>query len=188
MSWGLGTEALGVSQPTAWRMGHVLRLMVARENMLAGTVENRSFPSRRKAWGFRGRQTPTVAIQRRRRWSGRFREGQERPARTGNSRSRRSATYDFRHTHIPRPVAPPARHFADAEIGDEAERRTLRDLQLGRDQSGRHHRPRQVGSAASTQKRSLGTSAKTSKGRSVAKRPRGMDNILKTGLRSGPAR
>lgn len=32
-------EALGVSQPTAWRMGHALRLMVARENMLAGTVE-----------------------------------------------------------------------------------------------------------------------------------------------------
>ena len=31
-------EALGVSQPTAWRMGHALRLMVARENMLAGTV------------------------------------------------------------------------------------------------------------------------------------------------------
>jgi hypothetical protein len=32
-------EALGVSQPTAWRMGHALRLMVARDNMLAGTVE-----------------------------------------------------------------------------------------------------------------------------------------------------
>lgn len=32
-------EALGVSQPTAWRMGHALRLMVARESMLAGTVE-----------------------------------------------------------------------------------------------------------------------------------------------------
>lgn len=32
-------EALGVSQPTAWRMGHALRLMVARENMLTGTVE-----------------------------------------------------------------------------------------------------------------------------------------------------
>lgn len=32
-------EALGVSQPTAWRMGHALRLMVARENMLDGTVE-----------------------------------------------------------------------------------------------------------------------------------------------------
>lgn len=29
----------GVSQPTAWRMGHALRLMVARENMLDGTVE-----------------------------------------------------------------------------------------------------------------------------------------------------
>ncbi|ANH09005.1 IS1595 family transposase [Shinella sp. HZN7] len=32
-------EVLGVSQPTAWRMGHALRLMVAREHMLDGTVE-----------------------------------------------------------------------------------------------------------------------------------------------------
>ncbi|MER8542269.1 IS1595 family transposase [Mesorhizobium sp. M1334] len=32
-------EALGVSQPTAWRMGHALRLMVARQHMLDGTVE-----------------------------------------------------------------------------------------------------------------------------------------------------
>lgn len=32
-------EVLGVSQPTAWRMGHALRLMVAREHMLNGTVE-----------------------------------------------------------------------------------------------------------------------------------------------------
>jgi hypothetical protein len=32
-------ETLGVSQPTAWRMGHALRLMVAREHMLDGTVE-----------------------------------------------------------------------------------------------------------------------------------------------------
>jgi hypothetical protein len=32
-------EALGVSQPTAWRMGHALRLMLARENPLGGTVE-----------------------------------------------------------------------------------------------------------------------------------------------------
>ncbi len=31
-------EALGVSQPTAWRMGHALRLMVARAHMLDGTV------------------------------------------------------------------------------------------------------------------------------------------------------
>lgn len=43
----------------------------------------------------------------------------------------------------PRPVASPAGHLADAEFGDEAERGALRDLQLGRDQSGRHHRPRQ---------------------------------------------
>lgn len=32
-------EILGVSQPTAWRIGHALRLMVAREHMLDGTVE-----------------------------------------------------------------------------------------------------------------------------------------------------
>ena len=32
-------EALGVSQPTAWRMGQALRLMVAREAPLTGTVE-----------------------------------------------------------------------------------------------------------------------------------------------------
>jgi transposase-like protein len=32
-------EAVGVSQPTAWRMGHALRLLVTREQPLAGTVE-----------------------------------------------------------------------------------------------------------------------------------------------------
>jgi len=32
-------EALGVSQPTAWRMGHVLRLLVTRDHPLDGTVE-----------------------------------------------------------------------------------------------------------------------------------------------------
>jgi transposase-like protein len=32
-------EALGVSQPTAWRIGHALRLMLARENPLGGTIE-----------------------------------------------------------------------------------------------------------------------------------------------------
>lgn len=32
-------EALGVSQPTAWRMGHVLRLLVLRNHPLGGTVE-----------------------------------------------------------------------------------------------------------------------------------------------------
>ncbi len=32
-------ETLVVSQPTAWRIGHALRLMVAREHMLNGTVE-----------------------------------------------------------------------------------------------------------------------------------------------------
>jgi transposase-like protein len=32
-------EALGLSQPTAWRMGHVLRLLVASDHTLSGTVE-----------------------------------------------------------------------------------------------------------------------------------------------------
>ena len=32
-------EALGVSQPTAWRIGHALRLMLARETPLGGTIE-----------------------------------------------------------------------------------------------------------------------------------------------------
>jgi ISXO2-like transposase domain/Transposase zinc-ribbon domain len=32
-------EAIGVSQPTAWRMGHALRLLVTREHTLEGTVE-----------------------------------------------------------------------------------------------------------------------------------------------------
>ena len=32
-------EALGVSQPTAWRMGHALRFLVGREHALGGMVE-----------------------------------------------------------------------------------------------------------------------------------------------------
>lgn len=32
-------EALGVSQPTAWRIGHALRLLVSREQQFGGTVE-----------------------------------------------------------------------------------------------------------------------------------------------------
>ena len=32
-------EALGASQPTAWRIGHALRLMLARETPLGGTIE-----------------------------------------------------------------------------------------------------------------------------------------------------
>ena len=32
-------EAIGVSQPTAWRMGHALRLLVTCEQQLGGTVE-----------------------------------------------------------------------------------------------------------------------------------------------------
>jgi transposase-like protein len=32
-------EAIGVSQPTAWRMGHALRLLLIREQLFAGTVE-----------------------------------------------------------------------------------------------------------------------------------------------------
>jgi transposase-like protein len=36
-------EAIGVSQPTAWRMGHALRLLVTREHPLEGTVEMDEF-------------------------------------------------------------------------------------------------------------------------------------------------
>ena len=32
-------EAIGVSQPTAWRMGHALRLLVSSERQVGGTVE-----------------------------------------------------------------------------------------------------------------------------------------------------
>lgn len=32
-------EAIGVSQPTAWRMGHALRLLVAEQNQRGGTIE-----------------------------------------------------------------------------------------------------------------------------------------------------
>jgi len=32
-------EAIGVSQPTAWCMGHARRLLVTREQQLGGTVE-----------------------------------------------------------------------------------------------------------------------------------------------------
>ncbi|EIZ77255.1 Uncharacterized protein in transposable element, partial [Novosphingobium sp. Rr 2-17] len=32
-------EALGISQPTAWRLGHALRLMMAQDDPLGGTVE-----------------------------------------------------------------------------------------------------------------------------------------------------
>ena len=32
-------EAIGVSQPTAWRMGHALRLLVAGQKQLGGTIE-----------------------------------------------------------------------------------------------------------------------------------------------------
>lgn len=36
-------EAIGVSQPTAWRMGHALRLLMTREHPLDGTVEMDEF-------------------------------------------------------------------------------------------------------------------------------------------------
>ena len=36
-------EAIGVSQPTAWRMGHALRLLVTRERPLEGTVKMDEF-------------------------------------------------------------------------------------------------------------------------------------------------
>ena len=32
-------EAVGVSQPTAWRMGHALRLLMSRQQLVGGTVE-----------------------------------------------------------------------------------------------------------------------------------------------------
>ena len=38
-------EAIGVSQPTAWRMGHALRLLVAQQNQLGGTIEVDGFYS-----------------------------------------------------------------------------------------------------------------------------------------------
>ncbi|MTH94615.1 IS1595 family transposase, partial [Roseibium sp. RKSG952] len=69
-------EALGLSQPTAWRMGHILRLMVAREHMLEGTVEvdhfyvggrpkkNRSDPApgRGRKGLKKTRKTPVLAL------------------------------------------------------------------------------------------------------------------------------
>lgn len=64
-------EALGVSQPTAWRMGHALRLMMARETQLDGTVEIDEF-----YLGGRPRKhgdSPPV---------GRGRKGQKRTAKT----------------------------------------------------------------------------------------------------------
>lgn len=36
-------EATGVSQFTAWRMGHALRLLVTRKQPLGGTVETDEF-------------------------------------------------------------------------------------------------------------------------------------------------
>ena len=42
-------EALGVSQPTAWRIGHALRLMLARENPLGGHGRDRRILSWRTA-------------------------------------------------------------------------------------------------------------------------------------------
>ena len=36
-------DAVGVSQPAAWRMGHVLRLLVGREHQLDGTIEMDEF-------------------------------------------------------------------------------------------------------------------------------------------------
>jgi len=32
-------EALGVSLPTAWRIGHAVRLLMTREQQFGGTVE-----------------------------------------------------------------------------------------------------------------------------------------------------
>ena len=72
-------EALGVSQPTAWRMGHALRLMVGREQALDGVVEidglyvggkprwdrNNSPPGRGRKGQPKAQKTPAlVAVQR----------------------------------------------------------------------------------------------------------------------------
>ncbi|TPW26121.1 IS1595 family transposase [Martelella alba] len=64
-------ETLGVSQPTAWRIGHALRLMVARENMLDGTVEIDHF-----YLGGRPRKQPDKPP------SGRGRKGQKKTEKT----------------------------------------------------------------------------------------------------------
>ena len=37
------TKALGVSQPTAWRLGHAVRLMLRREGQLDGIVKTDEF-------------------------------------------------------------------------------------------------------------------------------------------------
>ncbi len=69
-------ETLGVSQPTAWRIGHALRLMVAREHMLDGTVEVDHFylggrprkhpdnppPGRGRKGQIKTEKTPVMAI------------------------------------------------------------------------------------------------------------------------------
>jgi len=71
-------ETLGVSQPTAWRIGHALRLMVAREKMLDGTVEIDHFylggwprkrpdeppPGRGRKGQAKTEKTPVMAVQR----------------------------------------------------------------------------------------------------------------------------
>jgi transposase-like protein len=72
-------EALGVSQPTAWRMGHALRLMVGREQALNGVIEidslyvggkprpemNRTPPGRGRKGEPKTLKTPAlVAVQR----------------------------------------------------------------------------------------------------------------------------
>ena len=67
-------EAIGVSQPTAWRMGHALRLLVSREHQLDGTVEMDEFyigagPRRGatiRAWGAGAKASP--GPRRRRFW------------------------------------------------------------------------------------------------------------------------
>jgi hypothetical protein len=72
-------EALGVSQPTAWRIGHALRLMVGREHALDGVIEidslyvggkprremNRTPPGRGRKGEPKTLKTPAlVAVQR----------------------------------------------------------------------------------------------------------------------------
>lgn len=69
-------ETLGVSQPTAWRIGHALRFMVAKEHMLDGTVKVDHFylggeprkhpddppPGRGRKGQVKTEKTPVIAI------------------------------------------------------------------------------------------------------------------------------
>ncbi len=89
------SEAIGVSQPTAWRMGHALRLLLTREQPFAGTVEidefyigasprrdaDRPRPGRGRKGQPRTTKTPVLAVVQRP-------ERLEDGARAGGARAR----------------------------------------------------------------------------------------------------